>query len=436
MRISFPFGGGLPPWRRGFPFFVGTPRSGIERLRAAGAREVWTRGPIWKRLALGVAMTVGWPLSTFGDAMRISIRRSKEGHASLLRTFGTLYGAALTHNIPPNLFAFFELELGVSSDELSDFLLPVDMRMLHSFSLRQGANLDDVQNKASFERICTAHGLPCVKSLAVFHEGLSRGEDVVRSWTAPMFVKALTGFKGAGAELWRPGGRGFVSSNGDDLSIDELIEALRTGNCIIQPVLEDHPCLRAFGTVALSSVRVMTGKAHNGPSSPIGAALSLAVEPSSLTSRFGVGCGINIDDGTVCRTTPIEDDDRLLNRNLLGFALPHWEDCLHLVCKAHDEAFPQFATLGWDLALTSSGPVLLETNVNWGMVGHQWLNGPLGKTALADVIDELLAPAPADRSAASLRSTRAARSPSPAPPTDRGRAGAKGRRRRPPAAKA
>ena len=409
MRISFPFSGGLPPWRRGFPFFVGTPRSAIERLRAAGAREVWTRGPIWKRLALAVAMTVGWPLSTFGDAVRISIRRSKEGHASLLSTFSALYGAALTHNTPPTLFAFFESELGVSSEELSDFLLPLDMRMLHSFSLRQGANLDDVQNKASFERICTAHGLPCVKSLAVFHEGVSTGEDAVRSWTDPMFVKALTGFKGAGAELWRPGGRGFVSSSGDDLSIDELIETLRTRNCIVQPVLEDHACLKAFGTVALSSVRVMTAKGRSGPSSPIGASLSLAVEPSSLTSRFGIGCGINIDDGSVGKTTWIEDDDRLLNRNLLRLTLPHWEDCLRLVCQAHDEAFPKFASLGWDVALTPCGPVLLETNLNWGMVGHQRLNGPLGKTALADIIDELLGPARADRSAASLRSKRAAR---------------------------
>ena len=418
MRFSFRFAGGLPPWRRGFPFFAGTPRSAIERLRAAGATDVWARGPIWKRLALGAFMIVGWPLATFGDAIRISIRPSEEGQASRVRTFLTLYGAALTLNIPPNLFALFQSELGVSSDELSDFLLPLDMRMLHSFSLRGGADVDDVQNKATFERICTAHGLPCVRSLAVFHEGLSTGEDVVRSWTDPMFVKALTGYKGAGAELWRPGGRGFVSSSGDDLSADELIETLRTRNCIIQPVLEDHACLRAFGTVALSSVRVMTAKGHSGPSSPIGASLSLAVEPGSLTSRFGIGCGIDIDDGTVRKTTWVEDDDRLLNRNLLGLKLPHWEDCLHLVCKAHEEAFPRFATLGWDVALTSRGPVLLETNVNWGMVGHQRLNGPLGKTALAEVIDEWLAPVPADRSAASLRPKRAARSPSPAPPAN------------------
>ena len=81
----------------------------------------------------------------------------------------------------------------------------------------------------------------------------------------------------------------------------------------------------------------------------------------------------------------------------MGFALPHWDECISLVCRAHDDAFPAFAALGWDVALTPAGPVLLETNLNWGMLGHQRLSGPLGRTALADIIDELLAPAAAHR---------------------------------------
>jgi len=79
---------------------------------------------------------------------------------------------------------------------------------------------------------------------------------------------------------------------------------------------------------------------------------------------------------------------------LVGVSLPFWAETVDLVRKAHYEAFPAFVTLGWDIALTAAGPVLLETNVSWAVANHQFRTGPLGRTALGDVIDELLSTAP------------------------------------------
>lgn len=430
-------GSGVPVWSRGFPFFLAEPRSAVERLRSTGSRQVWGQRPLWKRLALGGAMTISWPIATFIDAVKISARRAKEGRGRFLSCFGAFYAEALRRNVAPRHYAYFESSLGIQSTELSDFLLPLDLRALQRLSMSRGAVLRDVQDKARFAQICVAHALPCVPTLAVFDHGASTGEEVLRGWTQPLFVKALTGNKGAGAELWRPSGRGFVSSGGEDLTTDELIEALRPQNCIVQPALEDHPLLKAIGTLAVSSVRIITARGGAIQATPIGATLSLAVEPGVLTGRFGVQCGVDLDDGTITKTTtPIDEDVRLMDRNLIGFALPDWSTCMSLARRAHDEAFPAFATLGWDLALTSAGPVLLETNLGWGMMGHQKLSGPLGKTALADVIDELLAPADAGRPSANRPSKQVARSRPPAPRGDRGPAGAAGRTRRRRATKA
>lgn len=430
MRIRIWPKGKVPPWRRGFPFFFGEPRSSIERLRAFGSKHTWKRGAAWKRLLLGGAMTIGWPVVTFSDAVKISAKRAREGRAPFLSSFNTLYRAALTRNVPPAIGALYEWALDRKSTELADVLLPLDLIALQQLSIGRGAVLENVQDKARFERVCRANRLPCVPTLAVFDRGASIGEDVLRERTGPLFVKALTGNRGAGAQLWRPGGRGFISSDGKDVTADELIHLLRPQNCIVQPALEDHPALQGLGTVALSNLRIVTVRGRTIPSTAIAASMSLAVEPTSLTGHEGFHCGIDVTDGTVANTlSPVEEDDRLRNHDLIGFSVPHWSECATLVCEAHNRAFPHFASLGWDVALTAAGPILLEANVSWGMLGHQRLTGPFGKTVLADVIDELIAPVQAPPTSADRSSRRESRSLLPAPRAVRGPAVAKGRKR-------
>jgi len=376
----------LPVWRRGFPFFLARPRSTVEELRAKAARQVWTMGPVWRRLALGGAMTAGWPIVTLIDAVRASGRLSREGRTE---SFAKLYAAALARNVPPLQYAQYARFLGDEHEDLRDFLMPLDLRGLQRRDVQAGAISSDVQNKARFEQICRTHRLPCVRTLAVFDHGVATGEDVLRTWNQPLFVKALTGNKGAGAELWRPGGRRFVSNGGQDLTVDQLIDSLRRQNCIVQPLLEDDAALRALGTVALSSLRIVTARGTTIPSTAIAASISLGFEIGTLTGHSGAQCGVDTETGTITAVNGADDEIR---DRLIGFAIPDWNECLQLVRKAHDLAFPAFATLGWDVALISDGPTLLETNVGWGMVVHQKLTGPLGRTALSEIIAELLAP--------------------------------------------
>jgi hypothetical protein len=158
------------------------------------------------------------------------------------------------------------------------------------------------------------------------------------------------------------------------VTIEEFIDRLRPENCIVQPALEDHPALKDFGTRALSSLRLVTARGRTR-AMLIAAKLSLAVDPESLTGHSGIQCGIDIDRGVVTGTTAsAEDDAPPMKLDPIGFVIPYWCDCVRLVCRAHDEAFSAFTTLGWDLVLTEAGPLLLETNVSWGMIGHQRLN--------------------------------------------------------------
>ena len=174
--------------------------------------------------------------------------------------------------------------------------------------------MNDVQDKARFEEICRAHGFPCVPTLAVFDHGASKGEENLRTWTEPLFVKALSGNRGVAPSYGGPAGEGsFLAAVKNALSTSSF-NLCASENCIVQPVLEDHAGLKALETVALSNVRIVTAKGTSIPSTPIAAAMSLAVEAASLTGHEGIHCGIDIDRGTIIENPGIRGRGRSITR--------------------------------------------------------------------------------------------------------------------------
>jgi hypothetical protein len=47
-----------------------------------------------------------------------------------------------------------------------------------------------------------------------------------------------------------------------------------------------------------------------------------------------------------------------------GFLVPHWQDLKQLTVRAQ-ASFPELRCLGWDVAVTEKGPVLIEANHVW-----------------------------------------------------------------------
>ena len=70
--------------------------------------------------------------------------------------------------------------------------------------------------------------------------------------------------------------------------------------------------------------------------------------------------------------------------------LPDWDAVLRHTKVAH-QACPDFVFVGWDVAFTERGPVLIEGNVNWCADDYQRLRGePLGYTKFADILSARL----------------------------------------------
>ena len=59
--------------------------------------------------------------------------------------------------------------------------------------------------------------------------------------------------------------------------------------------------------------------------------------------------------------------------------IPYWEQCIDLVCTAHQK-LPRIVGIGWDVAITPTGPVLVEGNNYFGFtvlqvhgVPYRWI---------------------------------------------------------------
>lgn len=286
------------------------------------------------------------------------------------------------------------------------------LRLLEELNTSEGcAVLDD---KLKFAAACAAHGLPHVETLVHFEDGRSALQDADLPKKLPrqsLFVKYSLSRCGSGVDRWAYDPQHGTYRHGDqELAPDALIDAVRemsaghanvasdggakkthpAGTYIIQEELRNHPLIERFSNGALCTIRVLTGRGNEGAPKVIVAALRMPTGSSAVDNfqAGGLASGIELETGRLGRA--LYKDLRQLERDehpdsgeqITGETLPFWTETLELCLEAH-RCFPDVASVGWDVAITSDGLKLLEANPTWGVDVVQVPAGqPLGRTAL------------------------------------------------------
>ncbi|MEM6664711.1 MAG: sugar-transfer associated ATP-grasp domain-containing protein, partial [Pseudomonadota bacterium] len=143
-----------------------------------------------------------------------------------------------------------------------------------------------------------------------------------------------------------------------------------------QPRLHPHADLAALTAPAATVLRVNSALLKTGGTEIVSAYLSLhpagsfVASPAERTERgidFASGETLPSQSVLAPRWTGSESPD--------GRPIPHWSELCSLVRKAH-AAFPGSPVLlGWDVAVTDDGPVLIEVNTRVGFGLHQRATG-------------------------------------------------------------
>ena len=230
-------------------------------------------------------------------------------------------------------------------------------------------------NKAEFEAFCRERALPTPVVLAIVSPHgieLRAPETELRS---DLFVKPVNGRGGKGAQRWDFRAGQYFSVEGEAVAWEELIERMQRGarlsSLIVQRRITNHQDLRELANGALSTVRILTCLDERGPQ-PIAAIARMAIGQNRTVDNLhcgGIAAAVDLQSGQLGRASNLGLDPTLgwitrhpdTHAQITGTILPMWEAALSLALRAH-RSFADRALVGWDIALTADGPVIVEGN--------------------------------------------------------------------------
>ena len=190
--------------------------------------------------------------------------------------------------------------------------------------------------------------------------------------------------------MYRRTTEGFLDLNGGMLTPSMLYERLQSDprfeRFIIQQRLRNHPDLiRLSGTDTLQTIRFVTW--ISGDSVEVLASQLRIVVGGNLVDNFGSGrtgnliANVGWSDGLLADAMAVRDMEmKIISTHpttgfrIRGFRLPHWQAARELVLRAA-RLFLPLRTIGWDVAIASDGPILMEGNAFWDP-SNEMLTGP------------------------------------------------------------
>jgi len=247
------------------------------------------------------------------------------------------------------------------------------------------------ENKAVFAAVAAAHGLPVPETLALLSRtgpaGARPRAETVAAWTRVLaglrmdvVVKPVHGWHGEGVRILRHAADGLRVEGGGTTTPGALAEELwdeGVGAWLVQPRLHNAGELAAIGRPgALHTLRVVTLCGPGGEARVLYAALRIAVSSPVANFRGGTrgNLHVDLDDRGVLRAAwrpgshgaglEPATHDPVSGRPLAGVVLPGWDEAVG-VCRRAARAFLPMRCIGWDVALTPAGPVLIEANAWW-----------------------------------------------------------------------
>jgi len=355
-------------------------------IHKAYAREMWRERDLTGRIGLAAhcllaPVAIGCATAYFtwhnGRTVRRRAGRSISGQVI------DQVALAWRHGVWSPWYYMFELYRDANRAQAGAFLMRYETkRNLYELLKRHWEKTDGqpLNNKALFAEHCARHGLPTPETVAVAENGRLRASwsdaAAVRLPPADLFVKPMRGKGGRDTLRARWADGQYAVSDGAALSEDEMIERLaalsRENPLLVQGCLTNHRDILDLTAGALSCVRTVTCRNETGGFEVTNAAFRMAMRDDTTVDglhRGGLASKVDIRTGTLGPATDLGmmpgigwcDANPNSGVPIAGRVLPRWHDLVALAERAH-AAFPWKVAVGWDIAITDAGPVLVEGN--------------------------------------------------------------------------
>lgn len=242
--------------------------------------------------------------------------------------------------------------------------------------------------------IFSAAGLPSAENLALISDqylitpdGRKEQLDSLLKFPYPLFIKNNTLEAGEGVMDCQIDKNGFVI-NGERKGMSDFLRIVGSRKWVVQRRYSSHAKLQEFNSTSLNSTRIYTILNHHEPEIlcayqgfATGKATSDSWQHGSLYVGLDLTNGILRETGV---TSPYDKRSGLhkmhpdSNKKFEAFEIPYLKEAVNLCIRAHRLLYFHFI-IGWDIAITDTGPMILEANERPGMSVAQALNGGLRK---------------------------------------------------------
>ena len=269
-----------------------------------------------------------------------------------------------------------------------------------------------LRDKEIFKLICDYNNLPIPRHYGHLRFGkLEGGKEspltlIARHNPKTLVLKPILGQNGVGIQFFSP----------DQLESICADKNLHREAFLIEEAIEQHPELNAINPHSVNSIRLITFLSPDGTVDVLSGMLkaSASTIPIDNFSLGGIGVGIDLTTGRLrsdgyvkfyspdavidnrqttdpdtiqeilneIKTMTSKHPGRVFKRHPLtdfkfeGFQLPYWNEVLDTAIKAQ-MVFSHGKANAIDIAITPTGPVILEGNESWGTTGIQAANGGL-----------------------------------------------------------
>ncbi len=160
-------------------------------------------------------------------------------------------------------------------------------------------------------------------------------------------------------------------------------------NYICEEYIKQHPDMVALYPNSVNTIRVLA-LLKEGKVNIIAAALRTGTgnEVVDNLKHGGIGANVNIETGVVDTigkdyrgNTYIVHPDT--GHPFNGLQIPFWDEAISMIQEAHLQ-FSECSLLGWDIAITETKPIIIETNNGPGPMIHQFIDKvPRGEEILS-----------------------------------------------------
>jgi len=195
-------------------------------------------------------------------------------------------------------------------------------------------------------------------------------ESLVHEEGLDVFIKDLLGECGEGVFSLKVRD-GSVVINGTPCSIDEVRKKMKDKNLLQARVIQ-HSQMDVLNPHSVNCMRIITARKGN-EIVPLSALLKLgsSKSPCDNWAAGGIIVGIDLDSGKLKEygfykpgyggkvTEHPETKVRFKD-----FEIPYYQESINLVKRIH-AYFYGIHSIGWDIAISHEGPVILEGNERW-----------------------------------------------------------------------